>query len=130
MRLVVTAETDALDDWSFDADGNVESPGGRPVAEWLCGELSKLSATTGDVSNHENFGWSFETHSASGSVWCLIAGGAAKGSMSFWAKRKFSVWQFLTGRRERDDRHTLETVQELLDLDGRFQHVRIQAPGS
>lgn len=129
MRLVVAAETDALDDWSFDADGGIEAPGGRPVAEWLYSQLSKSPPTADDIYNHEDYGWSFETRTASGSVWCLVAGGAEEGSMYFSAKRQLSIWQYLVGRHNRDDRGTLETVQELLALDSRFRNVRIQAPG-
>lgn len=130
MRLVVAADTDALDDWSFDADGSVEAPGGRPVAEWLFGHLSGKPATADDVHNHEGYGWWFNIRLESGSVWCLVAGGAEESSMYFWAEPPFRLWQHIIGRRKRYDLGLLETVQKLLEQDNRFRNVRIQAPGS
>jgi hypothetical protein len=130
VRLVVAADTDTLDDWSFDADGSVEAPGGRPVAEWLFGRLSGTPATADDVRNHKGYGWWFNICIDSGSVWCLVASGAGEGSMYFWAEPPFRLWQSLIGRRKRYDLSILEAVQGLLEQDSRFRNVRIQAPGS
>ena len=129
-RLVVAAETEALDDWVFDDDGNVTSPGGRDIAEWLSAELSREQTDTHPPENHEDYGWWFELKIGESRIWCLVAGGAEEGSMYFWAMCQPKLWQSLLGRGELPHLPTLERVEQLLLGDDRFRCVRIQVPGA
>jgi len=125
-RLVVSAQTEALDDWEHDEAGDLIAPGGKSVAQWLAQELD----AHGEVKQHSHYGWQFEASHLDETIWCMIALGAGENEAYFWAERRANLVQRLIGRAGAAHEPTLDRIAALLTEDVRFDDVKIVPPGA
>ena len=59
-------------DGEFDSAGNVVSPGGRGIAEYIQQSLALQGLQVSTPENHEDYGWAFDAIASSVRVWCLV----------------------------------------------------------
>jgi hypothetical protein len=90
-----TAEPEA---WTFDANGEVQVPGGRQLAEKLRDGIAAPARTVSAVEQHSYYGWRFEVALDGVSLACVLN---AADDCSFTVEIASLLPAFLLSRRHR-----------------------------
>lgn len=127
-EVVIASETRALDDWQFDAAGNVLASGGEEVADWLAGRVRRLSNEASPCENHEDFGWEFSAHRQRNAVWLLVAMGPDEGTMQLRIRDTASMLARFARNHGPEFERVAESLRSVLAEDARFTNDCLEQP--
>lgn len=112
------------DDGVFNASGNVLTPAGRNIAEFLAAELSRRGFKTTTIKEQGDYGWTWMAKSGNFTTWFLLQAG--------WLLMTEPRPSFMDSLTFRDTTakcaHVLGQINEILRTDRRFGRVRWYTP--
>lgn len=121
-RDVVSFSADFPDDSQWDEDGTEIVVGGRRIAETIRRKLEQQGICCLDVSQHEAFGWGFDTIVDENRVWILLT--ASSEGWLFQLIQRTSLLRRLLGLSKKGAFERLQTkLREILTADKRFSQV-------
>ena len=112
MHRTVHFKTTESEEWTFDANGNPDVPGGKALAQKLCAAVAGAAQAVGTVEQHSYYGWRFEVAFKDVTVQCVLN---AAGEESYFTVEVDSILpSWLLPRRVRRAFAELEVVFDTL----------------
>ena len=118
----ITFVADFPDDAEWDDSGDLLTPGGKEILNFINSSISKQGLKCSDVEKHRFYGWSFEVESKDGIIWILLQ---YPGPWLLLLENKNSLFNRLFKlKSNRDYENVLKIIKDLLARDNRFSSIK------